>query len=120
MKVYDEIVFDMESLSVVSEKSHDYEGPIALCGGGGGGGFLSSIFGGGGGGHSQQYYIDRANAETQARLAREKAAQEEADRKAREAEENRKAELRRQMLGNRNVTGAEDDEDVAVQKSVLG
>jgi hypothetical protein len=112
MKVYDEIVFDFESLDVVSEKSHEYEGPVAECGGGGGGGK--------GGGHSQQYYIDQANAQAQARLAAEKAAQEAADEKARKAEEERKAELRRQMLGNRNVTGAEDDDEAAIQKNVLG
>ena len=114
MKVYDEIVFDMESLGVVSEKSHEYEGPVDECKGGG---FLGL---GGGGGHSQQYYIDRANAQAQARLAAEKAAQEAADEKARKAEEERKAELRRQMLGNRNVTGAEDDDEAAIQKNVLG
>lgn len=111
MKVYDEIVFDFESLDVVSEKSHEYEGPVAECGGGGGGK---------GGGHSQQYYIDQANAQAQARLAAEKAAQEAADEKARRAEEERKAELRRQMLANRNVTGASDDDDVEIQKNILG
>ena len=83
----------------------------------GGGGFLGL---GPKSGHSQQYYIDKANAEAQARLAAEKKAQELADKKAKDAEEARKTELRRQMLGNRNVTGAEDDDEAAVQKTVLG
>lgn len=38
MKVYKQIVFDMETLSIVDEISYDYYGSIAKCDGGGGGG----------------------------------------------------------------------------------
>ena len=36
MKVYTEIIIDMQTLEVESEKSFEYSGPIAHCGGGGG------------------------------------------------------------------------------------
>lgn len=36
MKVYTEIIYDMESLEVLSETSFEYEGKIVKCGGGGG------------------------------------------------------------------------------------
>lgn len=35
MKVYTEVVIDMETLEVIKEESYDYEGPVALCKGGG-------------------------------------------------------------------------------------
>lgn len=35
MKIYDELIIDIESGAVVSETSHEYDGPLMLCGGGG-------------------------------------------------------------------------------------
>jgi hypothetical protein len=37
MKIYEEIVFDMSTMEVVSEVSYEYDGPVAECKGGGGG-----------------------------------------------------------------------------------
>lgn len=36
-KIYTEVVIDMRTNEVLSEKAFDYEGDLALCGGGGGG-----------------------------------------------------------------------------------
>lgn len=36
MKIYNKIVFDMDTFEVLEEESFEYTGPIALCGGGGG------------------------------------------------------------------------------------
>ena len=35
-KIYTEVVIDMRTNEVLSEKAFDYEGDLALCGGGGG------------------------------------------------------------------------------------
>lgn len=35
MKIYNKIVWDIETLEVLEEDSFEYTGPIALCGGGG-------------------------------------------------------------------------------------
>lgn len=38
MKIYNKIVFDMDTFEVLEEESFEYTGPITLCGGGGKGG----------------------------------------------------------------------------------
>jgi hypothetical protein len=35
MKIYTKVVIDMSSGAILEEESHDYSGPVALCGGGG-------------------------------------------------------------------------------------
>lgn len=42
MKVYTRIEIDMGSGAVLWEESHEYDGPVALCGGGGGKGSMPS------------------------------------------------------------------------------
>ncbi|MDY0258498.1 MAG: hypothetical protein RBR41_02380 [Desulfovibrio sp.] len=77
-------------------------------GGGGGGGK------GGGSDNSAALY-----AQQQADLARQKAEQEAKETAIAEAEQKRRDELRKQMLGQRDVL-ADDEKDAAVQQNQLG
>lgn len=43
MKIYNKIVWDIETLEVLEEDSFEYTGPIALCKGGGGKSKSSSV-----------------------------------------------------------------------------
>lgn len=44
MKIYNKIVFDMDTFEVLEEESFEYTGPIALCGGGGKGGGAANTY----------------------------------------------------------------------------
>jgi len=112
MRIYTSCTFDMETLETIAEESFEYEGEVALCGGGGGGGK-----GGGGGdnGAAAREQYERQQAD----LARQKAEQEAKEKAEAEAEAQRREQLRHQMLAQRDIL-ANDDEEAAVQKSVLG
>ena len=74
--------------------------------------------GGGGKGDSGSDKSAELYAQQQADLARQKAENEERERLAREEEQARRDELRRNMLGQRNMLS--DDETATVTRNVLG
>jgi len=43
MKIYTEVIIDMRTDEVISEKSYEYIGPVTRCGGGGGGGSAGEV-----------------------------------------------------------------------------
>lgn len=75
--------------------------------------------GGGSGGKGAQDNSAEIYARQQAELARQKAEQEAAEKAAAEAEQKRRDELRRQMLGQRDVLASDEDKTV-VQNNKLG
>ena len=74
---------------------------------------------GGGGKSAPKDNSAQLYAQQQADLARQKAEQEAKEKAQRDEEERRRAELRANMLAQRDVLGS-DDEDAAVQRNVLG
>ena len=122
MRIYTKIVLDMATGAVREAEWFEHSGPVAQCKGGGKGG----------GGSVQDntmmlYMLQQAQFNQQmqrldaqqAEQNRQKAESEAKEIAERQAEQKRRDDLRRQMLGYSNVLG-EDDEDAAVSVNTLG